>query len=101
MKTAETDRSTPAHSKEFVEDMEAHIAKLKEQRDKALEARDQIVDELNVTRDLLRETIVRCNLAFPSTSQEIKWFDDGVSVKNSDFLKRIDDLLTAPSPNLL
>jgi len=42
------------------------------------------------TEDLLRETVLRSQLYLPTNEQELKWFDEGVSIKNSgDFLERL------------
>lgn len=40
---------------------------------------------------LLRETVFRCQLAFPESEQDLKWFDEGTVIQNSgDFFERID-----------
>lgn len=39
---------------------------------------------------LLRETTMRASLAMPETEQDLKWFDEGVSVdKSGDFMERL------------
>jgi len=42
------------------------------------------------TEDLLRETVLRCNLIMPTSEEELKWFDEGCTIqKSGDFFERI------------
>lgn len=42
------------------------------------------------TEKLLREITFRCNLALPTSEEELKWFDEGVDVtKSGDFMHRL------------
>ena len=39
---------------------------------------------------LLRETVMRCQIALPETEQDLNWFDQGCSIRTSgDFFERI------------
>ena len=50
---------------------------------------------------LLRETAMRANLALPETEQDLQWFDEGVSVKNSgDFMERLFESLDLGQPSV-
>lgn len=41
-------------------------------------------------KSLLRETVMRCNLAFPEDEQDLKWFDEGLDIhKSGDFQNRL------------
>lgn len=51
------------------------------------------------TEDLLRETILRCNLIMPTDEQELKWFEEGTSINNSDFFERIHKRLNLGQEN--
>ena len=41
------------------------------------------------TEDLLREATLRCRLCLPTSEQEEKWFNEEVSINNSDFIERL------------
>jgi hypothetical protein len=47
-------------------------------------------EDVEKTQSLLRETVMRANLALPETSQDLVWFDEGVTIqKSGDFFERI------------
>ena len=52
------------------------------------------------TEDLLRETVLRCNLIMPTSEEELKWFDEGCTVqKSGDFFERIYKRLNLGTEN--
>lgn len=52
------------------------------------------------TEDLLRETVLRCNLVMPTSEEELKWFDEGCGIQNSgDFFERIYKRLNLGTEN--
>lgn len=52
------------------------------------------------TEDLLRETVLRCNLMLPTSEEELKWFEEGCAIhKSGDFFERIHKRLNLGPEN--
>jgi hypothetical protein len=44
----------------------------------------------SVVKELLRETAMRCNIAFPETEKDNEWFEQGLDVNSSgNFMLRL------------
>ncbi len=67
-----------------------YIGKLYGKVGRSLIPLTKTTEDVERTESLLRETVMRSNLAMPETEQDLKWFDEGVThLRSGDFFERL------------